>query len=108
MTPISATKQKPPGGLGQGARKHSDKSTSTIAQLIRLVELISIRPRHTHELRQLGISHPAGRIDDLEKQGFSFETARITTIDSDGYPHRGVALYTLINSPSANHVTTSE
>lgn len=108
MTTIADTKQKPPGGRGQGDRKHSNKSTATKAQLVRLVALISIRPRHTHELRQLGISHPAGRIDDLEKQGFSFETARITTIDSDGYPHRGVALYTLISSPTTTHVTTSK
>lgn len=78
------------------------KSTATKAQLSRLVALISIRPRHTHELRQLGISHPAGRIKDLEKQGFSFETARITTIDSDGFEHRRVALYTLSRSPASN------
>lgn len=86
----------------------SSKSTATKAQIERLISLISIRPRHTHELRQLGISHPAGRIDDLEKQGFVFDTGRITTVDSDGYPHRGVALYTLVSSPTITQLTTAK
>lgn len=77
----------------------SPRSTSTEAQIQRLLGLVAARPHHTHELRKVGISHPAGRIRDLEKRGYVFDAPRITTVDSDGYAHRGVALYTLIGVP---------
>ena len=77
----------------------SARSTATEAQIQRLLGLVATRPHHTHELRKVGISHPAGRIRDLEKRGFVFDSDRITTIDSDGYAHRGVALYTLVSAP---------
>jgi len=79
--------------------KFSARSTATEAQIQRLLGLVTTRPHHTHELRKVGISHPAGRIRDLEGRGYAFEACRITTIDSDGYMHRGVALYTLIGVP---------
>jgi len=79
--------------------KFRARSTATEAQIQRLLGLMATRPHHTHELRMFGISHPAGRICDLEKRGFEFESNRITTIDSDGYVHRGVALYTLVGVP---------
>jgi hypothetical protein len=80
-------------------RKFSSRSTSTEAQIQRLLGLIKTRPHHTHELRKFGISHPAGRIQDLERRGYVFDASRITTIDSDGYAHHGVALYTLLDVP---------
>ena len=128
---MAAPNDEAPGGLGTGlqgelqqgsidsidmnpglpvahVKKFSSKSTATKAQIERLISLISIRPHHTHELRQLGISHPAGRIGDLEKLGFVFDTDRITTVDSDGYPHSGVALYALVSIPAATQHTTSK
>lgn len=75
-------------------------STATEAQIQKLIVLTQERPRHTHELRKMGISHPAGRILDLEKRGFVYETRRITTVDSDGFVHRGVALYKLVSRPA--------
>ena len=77
----------------------SAKSTATEAQIEKLIALTQARPHHTHELRKMGISHPAGRILDLEKRGFVYQTRRITTVDSDGFPHRGVALYKLVSVP---------
>lgn len=80
-------------------RKSNSRSTSTEAQIARLVEMLRLRPHHTHELRRQGISHPAGRIQDLEEMGFVIGSDRINTVDSDGYLHTGVALYSLIEEP---------
>lgn len=75
------------------------RSTATEAQLAKLIALLRVRPHHTHELRALGVSHPAGRVQDLAKRGFTIESRRIVTVDSDGFFHRGVALYSLIGEP---------
>lgn len=88
-----------PAPSAPNKRKFNARSTAKEAQIQRLLGLVTIRPHHTHELRKVGISHPAGRIRDLEKRGFVFDSDRITTIDSDGYAHRGVALYTLVSAP---------
>ena len=80
--------------------KFSRKSTSTEAQIELLIDLLRIRNRHTHELRKVGISHPAGRINDLKKRGFAIDKQLITTVDSDGFTHVGVALYDLISEPA--------
>lgn len=85
--------------LTKHTAKFSSRSTSTEAQIQRLLELSILRPHHTHELRKVGISHPAGHIRDLGKRGYVFDSTRITTIDSDGYAHRGVALYSLVSVP---------
>jgi hypothetical protein len=78
--------------------KFSAKSTATEAQIARLAALLQLGPRHTHELRALGISHPAARIMDLQKRGWNIVSERIPTIDSDGFPHTRVALYTLVEA----------
>lgn len=83
----------------QFKRKYSRRSTATEAQIERLIEMLRARPHHTHELRKFGISHPAGRVQNLEEMGFVIESTRITTIDSDGFPHINVALYSLISEP---------
>lgn len=79
--------------------KFSRKSTSTEAQIERLTNRLRRRPQHTHELRKVGISHPAGRINDLKKRGFVIDKQLINTVDSDGFTHVGVALYQLISEP---------
>jgi len=83
-------------------RNFSSRSSVKEAQIQRLLEHLARRPHHTHELRKIGISHPAGRVHDLEKRGYGFEVASVTTVDSDGYPHRGVALYTLTGVPESD------
>lgn len=77
--------------------KFSRKSTSAEAQIELLIDLLRTRNRHTHELRKVGISHPAGRINDLKKRGFVIEKQLINTVDSDGFTHVGVALYELVS-----------
>lgn len=79
--------------------KYSRRSTSTKAQIERVLEMLRRRPRHTHELRKAGISHPSGRIDDLKKLGYSFSRVLINTVDSDGFTHVNVALYSLVSEP---------
>ena len=69
---------------------HSLAESSTKAQIIRLIDLLRSGPKDTHYLRKQGISHPAGRVVD---------SSRTTTVDSDGYPHHGVALYELVTEP---------
>ena len=68
---------------------------SKAAQRVLCMRLLAIRPRHTYELRRLGISHPAARILDLIEQGQPITSSRVTTVDGDSCPHRDVALYSL-------------
>jgi len=81
--------------------KYNPRSTATEAQIQRLQEALRCRPHNTHELRRMGISHPAGRIQDLEERGYVIESARTTTVDSDGFTHSGVALYVLVAEPES-------
>ena len=79
--------------------KFNAKSTATEAQIERLTSYLRARPHHTHELRKIGISHPAGRIFDLQGRGFRIASSRITTVDGDGFSHVGVSLYELVSEP---------
>lgn len=79
---------------------------SKAAQRVLCMRLLAIRPRHTYELRRLGISHPAARIQELIEQGEPIASSRITTVDGDGLLHRGVALYSLsdgVNESDERH-----
>lgn len=82
-------------------RQYSNRSTATEAQIQRLLALLRQGPRHTHELRCMGISHPAGRVLDLLKRGYHVASDRVTTVDGDGFTHVGVARYSLISEPEA-------
>lgn len=75
----------------------SSKSTERQAQVNKLFALLKIRPHHTYELRRLGISHPAGRVQNLEEEGHHIDSARVTVVDEHGYSHVGVALYSLVD-----------
>lgn len=94
--------QSEAGKANTSNSKYSSRSTATAAQIERLIEMLRIRSRNTHELRKSGISHPAGRINDLKKRGYLFDTQLINTVDSDGFTHVNVALYFLISEPEAN------
>lgn len=84
--------------------KFNSRSTSTEAQIARLLELLRLRPHHTHELRKVGISHPAGRVQDLKKSNFIIDRQLINTVDSDGFTHVNVALYALVSEPEGTGV----
>jgi hypothetical protein len=77
----------------------SSRSTATEAQIQKLITLLKLSPRHTHELRAHGVSHPAGRIADLRERGYVIDTNRVTTVDSDAFTHIGVARYSLVSCP---------
>lgn len=106
MNSSTTQKAKAPTVAAAGALKNtqkqlefSSKSTATEAQLHRLVQKLRARSHHTTELRQCGIHHPAGRVQDLEARGFVIDVSRITTIDAEGFSHSGVALYSLVSEP---------
>ncbi len=80
------------------SREFTSRTTKTEVQLQKLIAFLTLRPHHTYELRMAGISHPAGRILDLENRGFVIDSQRITTVDSDGFTHCNVALYSLRRS----------
>lgn len=82
------------------SRHFTSCPATTEAQMNLLLDLIRHAPRDTYDLRRNGISHPAGRVQDLLKRGYVISTDRISTIDGDGFAHSGVALYSLITEPS--------
>lgn len=77
------------------------KSTEREAQNRKLVALLRIAKRNTYELRKLGISHPAGRVQDIEADGYVIRSDRVSVVDENGFLHPGVALYTLVSEPTA-------
>lgn len=63
------------------------------AQVLRLLEH---GPKTTFELRNHGITHPAGRIKSLRADGFKIDTVFCKTeADHRGFSHLGVAKYVL-------------
>lgn len=75
------------------------RSTATWAQLIRTVNALRTSAKTTYQLRGLGISHPAGRVRELNGLGFIITKALISTVDADGYTHCRVALYSMVHEP---------
>jgi hypothetical protein len=94
------TKDDDLSGSNTPENKPNGKSSVTADQQKRLIALTSARPHHTFELRQFGITHPSGRVMELEALGYVFGKHRITTVDSAGFPHDGVALYELLSFPT--------
>lgn len=81
------------------AKAKRSRSTSTEAQIAKLLALLREKPQTTHYLRTQGISHPAGRVNDLRKSGCDILTQRVKTIDDNGYPHINAAQYVLLREP---------
>ena len=81
-------------------RKFNAASTATEAQILKTASMLRTAPRNPYELRRHGISHPAGRVQDLLQRGFLIASDRITTVDGDGYTHANVALYSFIAEPA--------
>ena len=93
----------PSTGHTKSSKRHfTSHATAAEAQIARLAALLQSGPRHTHQLRSMGISHPAARVLDLQKRGWSIASVRIPTVDSDGHPHARVALYTLVSMPASS------
>lgn len=81
------------------AKAKRSRSTSTGAQIAKLLAFLREKPQTTHYLRTQGISHPAGRVNDLRKRGCEILTQRVGTTDSDGFQHVNVAQYVLLKEP---------
>lgn len=75
------------------------KDMSTAAQRLRILEHLRAGPQTTYSLRARGVSHPAMRIKELIGEGYQITSDPVTAVDSDGFMHRGVALYSLIGEP---------
>lgn len=68
------------------------------------LDVMRRRPVNTFELRRMGMASPAARIQDLESMGYVIASDRIVAVDSDGFSHYGVALYTLLAEPEVLEV----
>lgn len=73
---------------------------SSAAQRKRILEYLRAGPQTTYSLRARGISHPAMRIKELIGDGYLIDSSPVTAIDSDGFAHCGVALYSLYGEPA--------
>jgi hypothetical protein len=106
--PYCQRAQATPALLGASAIKLlASKSTATEAQTRKLALLLEVRPHNTYELRKQGISHPAGRIQNLEEEGYVIKSDRVTVVDENAFLHPGVALYSLISKPASEGVACS-
>lgn len=88
----------------QKTSKPDDKDMSAAAQRQRVVSYLRAGSQTTYSLRKRGISHPAMRVKELIARGYVIDSSPVTAIDSDGYAHNRVALYTLIAEPEIAHV----
>ena len=73
----------------------SSRSTATSDQHVRVLELLRIANQTTYNLRAHGIAQCATRIYELKALGYRITKTTVTAVDSDGYMHAGVALYSL-------------
>jgi hypothetical protein len=74
-----------------------DKSTSTEAQLRKLLALLRQGPKTTVDLRQHAIMMPAARVHQLRhQQNYQIRTERIDLYDPEGVRHAQCARYHLI------------
>lgn len=74
----------------------SSRSTATSSQRARALELLKISPQTTYSFRKKGISHPAQRLKELMNDGHIIVKSSVNAVDSDGYLHVGVAMYSLL------------
>jgi DNA-directed RNA polymerase specialized sigma54-like protein len=73
----------------------SSRSTATSDQHARVLELLRIADQTTYNLRAHGIAQCATRVYELKAQGYPITKTIVSAVDSDGYMHVGVALYSL-------------
>ena len=111
---MAPPKKKPDGAGGaadrrvlskKSQRQFNAKSPNCEAQRQRIVTALRARPQSTEDLRKLGIFQAAVRVKELRDAfGFEIETARVTVIDREGYPHPRAALYSLVAEPKGGAV----
>ena len=80
------------------ARRNSRKPAAMLSTLQQhRVALKALRQaaQTTHQLRELGVHHPAGRIRELRHAGHEILTVLVVSYDGAGHPHPRVARYSL-------------
>lgn len=103
---------KTPARVNTRRRSDSEKAPmkrrdmTPAAQRDFILKALRNSSKHTYWFRGQGCSHPAARVMELIDQGYQIASDRITAVDSDGYTHRGVAMYTLIAEPDARDLFT--
>jgi hypothetical protein len=79
------------------AAHHPHISTTGTAQRQRILEMLRAGQKTTLDFRRAGAMQSQTRIHELRARGYDIATVgRVTIIDDQGYPHRGVAVYALI------------
>ena len=73
----------------------NDRDMSVAAQCKRVLEYLKSDGQTTYSLRAKGISHPAQRVKELVRLGYSICSYRVIAVDSDGFSHANVARYCL-------------
>ncbi|MGF6664840.1 hypothetical protein QF000_006667 [Paraburkholderia atlantica] len=76
-------------------KANNDRDMSREAQRKRVLEYLKASPQTTYSLRARGISHPAQRIKELIELGYRIASGRVRAVDSDGFAHSNVALYSV-------------
>lgn len=88
-------------------RKEQDMSAT--AQRARVLEFLRASPQTTYSLRAHGISHPAQRVRELICiDGYLINSDPVVAVDSDGYRHSRVALYSLGGEPDTRDLFDME
>ena len=84
-------------------RKYFRKSTATEAQYERIDRMLSTGEKNTFQFRKAGIMSPATRIKEMnDKLGYYIPTiAQRDIYDEEGYLHKRVGVYELIDRPKA-------
>jgi DNA-directed RNA polymerase specialized sigma54-like protein len=88
-------KATPPSKRPPNYKAICGRSTATSDQRTRALELLRIADQTTYNLRAHGIAQCATRIFELKKEGWPITKTIVNAVDSDGYTHINVALYSL-------------
>ena len=76
--------------------KFTPSNATKASQQGAILAALRVGPLTTVTSREaLGVLHPAGRIMELKRLGFTIETRKVRRFDADGRPHT-VAEYVLI------------
>ncbi|MFG5777974.1 helix-turn-helix domain-containing protein [Comamonas sp. J-3] len=75
------------------------KSTVAEAQRARAIAALMTGPKTSYDLRRIGLYQAPARILELRRRGYEIATSLVQITDADGYPHKGIAMYTLVAAP---------
>lgn len=94
-----AAGRRAPDQTAKHTSNSDQSSTATAAQERRIIEALRRGPQTTDQLRALGCYQVSARIFGLRRRGFGIVTSLFDGYAVDGYSHRRMALYSLIDEP---------